>query len=508
MTGKRRIAAYTRVSTTKDEQMNSLENQRTFFEDYAKINNFELVNIYTDEGLSGLKLRNRAAFLKMMEDARKGLFEIVITKGLDRFSRNTLHFLQYIRELRDLGIDTIFLTNNLNVIGQGELTLGIFSLLAQEESSNISKRTKWGKEQRSRQEGSIPTCVFGYDSIRIKTETNRKKAILQINEIEADVIRLIFSLYTTQDLGALRIANELNERGFRTKRNSQWTQAAICRTLANELYTGKVINRKQEITDYLTSKRKNRDREEWIVHEYPDLAIIDRGTFEKAQTILKQRHTDFKVNRTRQSNRHLFSTIIKCAECGYSFRRYTATYANTYYRWICSGRNVHGKSSCSNNTVLDEQELLGSIRGYFTSVISDKKAFFDRTQKEFKRIYAEKDLQTGALNAKDINKRITRLKKKREKTLDLFTDGIISKSELQLKLEPIDKEINAHEKNLDLIGDDVSKPDIVKARIDQLLYSIENIMDDNTLNNAGLKQIIEKITVNPEGEVTVQLKKI
>jgi len=510
MAEKKRIAAYTRVSTNKEEQLNSLENQKNFFENYAKRNNYELVRIYSDEGLSGLKLKNRTEFLNMMEDARKGLFDIVITKGLDRFSRNTVHFLQAIRELKELGIDTVFLTNNLNVIGQGELTLGIFSLLAQEESSNISKRTKWGKKQQSLREGCVPTCVFGYDIVQVKDKDNRKKSVLQINEEEAETVRLIFSLYTSGEMGSMKIAHLLNERGIRTKRGSNWTQAAVCRILTNELYTGKIINGKQEIADYLTSKRKDMPRENWIYHDYPELRIIDQETFENTQAILRSRQKEFKLNKTRHSCKHIFSTLIKCTYCGYSFRRLTTRYVNTFNRWVCSGRNVYGKNSCTNDSVIDEEDLLDSIKKYFVSLTADKKQFLENAMKEFNRLLQGKNKKGIAPDPEELNKRISRIKNKRNRVLELFTDGIISKDEMKQKIELLDREMEVHIKKLESLKCGNQKPDIPpdipKERIMSLFTSAEMLIGACKFNNSELKQVIDRIDVSPEGDIFVRLQ--
>ena len=325
------IAAYCRVSTDKADQLNSLEAQKQFFAEYTKRTGDTLVKLYADEGISGTKIKNRKEFLRMMADAEKGLFDMVVVKDISRFARNTVDLLQNVRKLKALGIETQFLTANMTSMGNSEFFLTIFGALAQEESANTSKRVKFGKKMNA-EKGRVPNIVYGYD------KTIGDYFNLTINKEESEVIKQIYKWYTEEGYGAAKISNMLNEKGFRTKRNCKWSQNAICRILTNEIYTGKIINGKQEVSDFLTGQRKEKDDTEWLVVERPELQIIDDETFEKAQEILRGRNVAFNLNHERQSNKYLFSTLIKCKECGWSFRRTVRTYKNTYVRWVCSGR--------------------------------------------------------------------------------------------------------------------------------------------------------------------------
>ena len=254
------IAAYCRVSTEKEDQLNSLEAQKQFFTEYTKRTGDVLVRLYADEGISGTKTKNRKEFMRMMADADKGLFDMVVVKDISRFARNTVDLLQNVRKLKSLGIETQFLTANMTSMGNSEFVLTIFGALAQEESANTSKRVKFGKKMNA-EKGRVPNIVYGYD------KTIGDYFNLEINKEEAAVIKQIFKMYTEEGYGALKIANHLNEQGVRTKRGCTWSQNAICRILDNELYTGKVINGKQEVTDFLTGKRTEKDETEWMVVE-------------------------------------------------------------------------------------------------------------------------------------------------------------------------------------------------------------------------------------------------
>lgn len=213
--------------------------------------------------------------MRMMSDAEHGLFDMVVVKDISRFARNTVDFLQNVRKLKSLGIETQFLTANMTSMGNSEFVLTIFGALAQEESANTSKRVKFGKKMNA-EKGRVPNIVYGYN------KTIGDYFNLEINQEEATIIRQIYQWYTKEGYGAAKISNKLNERGLKTKRNCQWSQNAICRILTNELYTGKIINGKQEVADFLTGRRTDKDETDWMVVERPDLRIIEPETYEKA----------------------------------------------------------------------------------------------------------------------------------------------------------------------------------------------------------------------------------
>ena len=359
------IAAYCRVSTDKEDQLNSLEAQKAFFAEYTTRTGDTLIRLYADEGISGTKIKNRKEFLRMMSDAEHGLFDMVVAKDISRFARNTVDLLQNVRKLKSLGIETQFLTANMTSMGNSEFVLTIFGALAQEESANTSKRVKFGKKMNA-EKGRVPNIVYGYN------KTIGDYFNLEINQEEAVIIQQIYQWYTKEGYGAAKISNKLNERGLKTKRNCRWSQNAVCRILTNELYTGKIINGKQEVADFLTGRRTDKDETDWMVVERPDLRIIEPETYETAQQILQSRNKAFNMKHERQSNKYLFSTLIKCKECGWSFRRTVRTYKNTYVRWVCSGHNGRGADSCPNAVTVDEEELIQALREYFAEMVKQK----------------------------------------------------------------------------------------------------------------------------------------
>lgn len=491
------IAAYCRVSTDKEDQLNSLEAQKAFFAEYTQRTGDNLVRLYADEGISGTKIKNRREFLRMMADAEHGLFDMVVVKDISRFARNTVDLLQNIRKLKALGIETQFLTANMTSMGNSEFVLTIFGALAQEESANTSKRVKFGKKLNA-EKGRVPNIVYGYDKI-IGDYFN-----LTVNQEEAAVVRQIYHWYTQEGYGAAKISNLLNERKVRTKRNCQWSQNGICRILTNELYTGKIINGKQEVTDFLTGRREDRDETEWMVVERPDLQIVDKETFDQAQRIMTERGKAFKVNKERHSNKYLFSTLIKCKECGWSFRRTVRTYKNTYIRWVCSGHNGKGVDSCPNAVTVDEEELIEVLQEYFARLLKGKKQVVQYVVSEFQKVYRAKDENLNY--EKELTAQLDKLQRTRRKYMDMYADDLISREELNDRIGGMRQEIERLENERKMVSYHLTKGAQLEAILHQTFQEIEDIADVRQMTNAQLKRIIQKIEVDKDGNVDIYLR--
>lgn len=493
------IAAYCRVSTDRSDQLNSLETQKKFFAEFTEKNGHNLVKLYADEGISGTKIKNRFEFQRLMQDSHKGLFDMVVVKDISRFARNTVDLLQSTRTLKALGIETLFLTANMTVLGNSEFILTIFGALAQEESANTSKRVKFGKKMNA-EKGRVPNIVYGYN------KTPGDYFNLTINLEEAKVIRQIFEWYLNEGYGASKIANMLNEKGLKTKRHCDWSQNAICRILTNELYAGKVINGKQEVSDFLTGVRSDKDEEEWLVTERPELRIIGQEEFCKARKILSGRHSSFHMTSERQSNKYLFSTLIKCKECGGSFRRIVRTYRNTYVRWVCGCHNGKGVNNCPNAVVLDEDELIQTLEEYFNTMLKEKNNIVAHVVKEFTKMYKAREDNAGY--GKELQGKLSNLKKIRLKYMDMYTDDLISRQELNEKVGSIRSEVSHLENELKLVEYNLGKGDQMEDIIQKTFRSIEDINHVSEMTNAQMKNIIQKIEVDKEGGVDIYLSLI
>lgn len=491
------IAAYCRVSTDKEDQLNSLETQKKFFEEFANKNGHNLVRIYADEGISGTKTKNRTEFLQLMKDARQKNFDMIIVKDISRFARNTVDLLQNIRVLKSLGIETTFLTANMTVLGQSEFILTVFAALAQEESANISKRVKFGKKENAKK-GKVPNIVYGYN----KTPKNYFQ--LTINEHEAEIVREIYHMYLTKGYGAAKIANILNERGELTKRKCKFSQNAICRILTNPIYTGKIINGKQEVADFLTGQRAEKEEQDWLVVDRPELAIISCEEQAQAQKLLKSRHSRFHLTSTRESNRYLFSTLIKCKDCGWSFRRIVRTYKNTYVRWVCSGHNGKGADNCPNAIVLDEDDLIQEIDSYLQRMLKDKKQIEKKIREAFLQKY-----QSDSSNEKEkreLQRELQKYQTMQQKFTDMYMDDLISREMLNREIGGLKEKIEKIESKLRFINRNLDKSENLEQLIAKNFKEIKTYRSIRNMTNLQLKTIIDRIEVDHEGNIDIYFK--
>jgi len=496
-----KIAAYCRVSTEKEAQIDSLEKQIEFFNDFTKKNEYELYKLYADEGISGKQIKHRKQFQQMMQDAKAKKFDKVVVKDVSRFARNTVDLLQSVRELKSYGVQVDFLNNGEVMEGGSEFILTILGAMAQQESANMSKRVKFGKDITAKK-GRVPNLVFGYDKIPDERYT------LKINEEEAKIVKEIFESYVYKGIGTTKIAWNLNDRGIRTKKTkSKWVQTSIVRMLKNPIYTGRVTNKKSEVTDFITGTRKELPEEEWIVVERPEMRIISDELFNRAQEILAQRSNEFKLNNKREKTEYVFSTLIYCKHCGYSFRRIKRKYTADgpeYIRWVCSGRNSMGVNHCPNTTVIDEEELLNAIKIYLKSIIKNKKDFMKAVEKEFEKI--TKLRKNNERNEESLLKEIEKVTVKKQKYMEMFQNEIINIQELKKYTNPLNEDIARLERELKLITSEIKEKDVLEKELNKTIKTVDDILNNQTITNAMLKTIIDVIEVDSDSNVEVRLK--
>lgn len=496
-----KIAAYCRVSTEKEAQIDSLEKQIEFFNEFTKKNGYELYKLYADEGISGKQIKHRKQFQQMMIDAKAKKFDKVVVKDVSRFARNTVDLLQSVRELKSYGVQVDFLNNGEVMEGGSEFILTILGAMAQQESANMSKRVKFGKDITAKK-GRVPNLVFGYDKIPDERYT------LRINEEEAKIVKEIFESYVYKGIGTTKIAWNLNDRGIRTKKTkSKWVQTSIVRMLKNPIYTGRVTNKKSEVTDFITGTRKELPEEEWIVVEKPEMRIISDELFNRAQELLEQRSNEFKLNNKREKTEYVFSTLIYCKHCGYSFRRIKRKYTADgpeYIRWVCSGRNSMGVNHCPNTTVIDEEELLNAIKIYLKSIIKNKKDFMKAVEKEFEKI--TKLRENNERSEESLLKEIEKVTVKKQKYIEMFQNEIINIQELKQYTNPLNEDIARLERELKLITSEIKEKDVLEKELNKTIKTVDDILNNQTITNAMLKTIIDVIEVDSDSNVEVRLK--
>lgn len=497
-----RIAAYCRVSTDHEDQLNSLENQREFFAEYARKNGHQLIHVYADEGITGTSLKKRTEFKRLMADAELNAFDMVVVKDVSRFARNTVDFLQNVRQLKARGINTIFITTNMDSLGDSEFILTIFSAMAQEESANLSKRVKFGKRINA-EKGRVPKHVYGYNRIDNFT--------LEINPFEADVVRRIYHMYTEEGVGARRIAIALNNENIPTKFGGKWDSTGIRRILKNTIYCGKYVNGKYEVEDYLTGKLVRTTPDKHICHDRPEWAIISEETFNKVEEQLQLRCHQYNVGEpfrgARYSNKYVFSTLIKCSVCGASFSRkryqYKTRLGEPY--WKCSTIDTSTKKSCYNTTKVFEQDLLVEISNYLRSAIADEKSFIKSIVDE-----ALKSHQVGAGQAtlEELTAKQAALEKKKEKLQDMYVNDLISMDSLKLKLAAIDGELGQLLLEVSRAGGGSIIEDNIQSAAEQYAKTIKEFLSLENINNVDMRKVVENILVDHEGNVTINLKKL
>lgn len=489
-----KVAAYCRVSTEKEDQLSSLDMQKEFFEEYARLHHYDLVQLYADEGISGTKLRNRKAFNQMMHDARQGKFERVFVKDISRFARNAVDFLQSIRELKAMGIKCEFVNANLST-EDGEFTLGILALVAQEESANISKRVKFGKHKNA-QNGKVPNLVYGYNKIEDELFE------LEVNPLEAAVVRRIYDLYTEEGYGSCRIAKLLNQEGIGTKRNCRWSSTTVSRILKNPIYTGSVTNGKEEVQDFLTGVRIKKQQESWIICENQRLQIISKEQFEKAQRRLREHQQKPGASALRQTSRYAFSSLIRCEVCGYHFRRISRPLKQGMsVKWVCSGHNGQGNSFCTNKTTLDEAELLREIGNYFNTLIHGKKSFprelFQRVEKDYKQAVQKTDQY-------QLGQELKMLEKQKRKQIQMFEVDAVSLEQLKEATAALNERIQRCQKKLSAIQG-CRLPDL-EQYIKSPCAQAEALLCEQLTEYGFLHDVIGQISVKEDGEVQIYLK--
>lgn len=265
-----RMAAYCRVSTQKEAQLDSLAHQEEFFASYARKQQMILTHIYADGGISGRQMKHRTEFLRMLRDAQTHAFDVLCVKDISRFARNTVDCLQAVRQLKKCGVQIRFLSEGQECMGDSEFILTVYASLAQEESAHLSKRIQFGKDINAKK-GRVPPVLFGY--------TRTGLFSLRKQPEEAEVVREIFRLYLT-GMGAANIAAQLNDAGKTTKRGNAWNARGVRRCLDNPIYCGILVNHKSTVVDYLEGTVRALPENERYVHARPEWAIVSTETFE------------------------------------------------------------------------------------------------------------------------------------------------------------------------------------------------------------------------------------
>ena len=340
---KKRVAAYARVSSGKDAMLHSLSAQVSYYSDYIqKHREWQFAGVYADEALTGTK-DDRAEFQRLLNDCRDGKIDMVITKSISRFARNTVTMLETLRELKLINVDVFFEKENIHSIsGDGELMLTILASFAQAESLSVSENCKWRIRKRF-QAGEIANLRFMYGY-------NIKKGEITVDHKEAEIVRMIFADYIS-GMGCEKIARKLNALGIRTIRNNDWNDKRVADIIRNEKYTGSALLQKKYVTDHLSKKLvANKGRLPKYYAEGTHEPIIDQETFRKAQEIMAERRAR-NGERAKPANKYPFTGMIKCPRCGRNYRRVVS---RGRVFWNCPTFVKHGKEACHGKQIPED----------------------------------------------------------------------------------------------------------------------------------------------------------
>ncbi len=489
-----KVAAYCRVSTDKDEQLSSLESQRKYFAEYIeKAEDWDLVEVYYDEGVSGTSTRHREGFQRMMEDVYAGRIQLIITKEVSRFARNTVDTLSYTRQLKGLGVGVLFINDNINTLEpDGELRLTIMASMAQEESRKTSERVKWGQKRRMEQGVVFGRSMLGYDV---------RDGKMFINPEGADIVRLIFHKYVNENKGTHVIARELLEAGIHPYRVKEWSNTVILRVLRNEKYVGDLCQKKTYTPDYLThSKKYNRGAEEKVYIRNHHEPIINRDMWERAQVILSGRAlTD--EQKSRHSCRYWCSGKIVCGECGERFVSRTKKLSKgiIYKAWRCAAsakhgtkkRDVHGvEVGCINQSV-NEQVLLEAV-GYVLRLMRiNRRELIEEMRTEINAVVRN----VPTVDIKSLESDIRRIEVKKQTLLDRMLEGIVSSEDYKRQNSLYDEQILELQRRIDAHHQLKSELSYQARKMEECIDCVKRMLDFEEPDENICGEVTERITV-------------
>ncbi len=503
---KLRVAAYCRVSTDKDDQTNSLISQRRYFADY--INRHEdwvLNDVYYDEGISGTQTKKRAGFNAMIEEAMQGGIDLILTKEVCRFARNTVDTLSYTRKLKDKGIGVVFTIDNIDTRdADGELRLTIMASIAQEESRKTSERVKWGQKRRMEQ-----GVVFGRDMLGYTVQNGT----LSVNEEEVPIVRAIFHKFTNEGKGTYVIARELLEEGMRPMRVKLWSNTIILRVLRNEKYVGDLCQKKTYTPNYLThAKKYNRGNEEMVYLKDHHEPIIDRELWNRTQAELLRRSPSEDA-RSKHSNRYWCSGKLYCGLCGQRYVSRTKKLKNgtIYKAWRCYAAANHGARKVSSfgeeigcdNGSINEKALLTCMHYCICKLQANQKELKREIMQEIKEI---KGVTEKKPDTKRIQEKMDALVAKKRKAIDLMLDGLITKADLQGQTKWYEEQLTELSESLHTAGKQDKENAAELREYESYLSALDEIMTFDESNESLYREILDKMVIYHDKTIEVWLK--
>lgn len=499
-----RVTFYARVSTDKDEQLNSLDNQIHYYEELIRKNKaWTFVPGYIDEGLSGISTKKRENFHRMVEDGKNGNFDLIITKEITRFARNTLDSIQYTRELLSNGVAIFFQNDNINTLDEdSELRLTIMSGIAQDELRKLSSRVKFGHQQAIKSGVVIGNSrIFGY-----KKENKR----LVIDEKEAPMVRELFELYATDQYSMKQIEGIFWNKGYRNLNGNRIAHSTMANMIANPKYKGYYVGNKVKVVDMFTKKQKFLPPEEWVMFkdESGEIvpAIVSEELWEKANEILRRRSEDVKNRQGICNHPNLLTGKLFCTCCGepYYRRESKKVYGPNNSKWVCSGKIKSGADTCASFPIYESE-----IKPLLYEVFQDTKADADALVDEYIKMYNEMtDHNHLPTLIAEQEKIIDNANKKKAKLLQLSVDGMIADIDFKNMTAQCNKDIEEAEQQIRELNKQLDSSDEFRRKIDEIKKTLAAAQRDaaqGIISKEFVTQYIDKILATPEADGSMTL---
>ena len=488
-----RVTFYARVSTDKDEQINSLENQVQYYTELIQSKpNWTFVPGYIDEGISGTSTKKRDSFNRMIADAKAGCFDFIITKEISRFSRSTLDSIKYTQELLEHDVGVLFQNDNINTLDtDSEFRLVVMAGVAQDEVRKLSERLKFGFHQ-SIKNGRVlgNDKLWGYD---------KKDCVLTINEEEAEIIRIIFDLYANKRLGVRRISLALFDMGYKSREGNEFNVATIRHILTNPKYKGWYCGNKTQNVDYRTKRKVFLDESEWVMYPDPTIpAIVSEELWDRANAIYKERSKEI-MERTPGASYHTkyaYSSKIFCEEHNVSFHRQVLKSGKGEKEvWQCKVYRQRGRNACSAPQLRTDElnEIMSEI---FTEVMKDRDAIIESLIAVLQSVPKDVDYSKAR---RRIEEELEQVNAKKDRLLEMSMAGALSVPEFKKRNDSFNELAAQLQSQLDTIAAEEEKCSNSVLQIDRIRKTLEKELSfDGEVSSALVASILDKIIVKKE----------
>mgnify|MGYP005769067003 CR=1 FL=1 len=494
-----RVCFYARVSTDSDVQINSLNNQLFYYEDYIKSKkSWVYVNGYVDEGISGVRVEKRSAFKKMIEDAIQGKFDLIIIKEVSRFARDLEDSIHYIRILKEANVGIFFENQNLNTFDtNSELILNIMFNLAQDESKKLSARVKFGHKEAIRKGHVLGSSnIIGY---------KKDKCKLVIVEEEAKLIKKIFELYASGEYGFYKLSKELASLGYYNKKGNFYDKDTLKRIISNPKYKGFYRGKTSEIIDYRTKKRIKIEENKQIIYKCSkDIipAIVSEELWDKANEILKNRIKNYSSdNHFNGSLKYCFSSKIYCGEHNVNFQRTYSSKRKKRPTWSCSLYLQYRLEACAS-PIIAEADLYNIFKQIMNSLIPEKKKIINNILNLYKNI--DKTNQYD-FELNTIDKQLKLIENKKTMVLELLFTGELKKDELKVQFEQFEKDIKDLNQKREKILEQINILNQNKNNIVNIKKSIQEEIEGNSLEGF-IRKFVDEIIIFKVNEDRYNIK--